>query len=298
MAGQLVSILMPIDPNAIGVTTPPQVFEWAERDTLLYALGVGAGVDDLAFTTENSHDIEQQVLPTYAVIACSPFGAIAKVGSFDFSKLLHGSQAIRVFAPLPAAGRLSVVSEVADIQDKGEGKNAIVMLKATGSDPDSGQAIAETLTTLVIRGGGGFGGQPGQRAQAPETPERDPDTRVELHTREDQALIYRLSGDRNPLHSDPWFARELAGFPKPILHGLCTYGVAGRALIAALGGGDASKITAISVRFSSPVFPGDVLTTSIWRLESGRAVFCTEAANPDRSDARVVLEDGVAEYVE
>ncbi len=292
------SLLMPIDPNAIGVTTPPQVFEWAERDTLLYALGVGAGVDDLAFTTENSHGIEQQVLPTYAVIASSPFAAIGKVGSFDFSKLLHGSQAIRVFAPLPAAGKLSVVSEVADIQDKGEGKNAIVMLKATGSDPDSGQAIAETLTTLVIRGEGGFGGQPGQRPEAPETPERAPDARVELPTREDQALIYRLSGDRNPLHSDPWFARELAGFPKPILHGLCTYGVAGRALIAALGGGDASKITAISARFSSPVFPGDVLTTSIWRLESGRALFRTEAANLDRSDARVVLDDGVAEYTE
>ena len=289
---------MPIDPNAIGVTTPPQVFEWAERDTLLYALGVGAGVDDLAFTTENSHGIEQQVLPTYAVIASSPFAAIGKVGSFDFSKLLHGSQAIRVFAPLPAAGKLSVVSEVADIQDKGEGKNAIVMLKATGSDPDSGQAIAETLTTLVIRGEGGFGGQPGQRAQAPGIPERDPDARVELPTRKDQALIYRLSGDRNPLHSDPWFARELAGFPRPILHGLCTYGVAGRALVAELGGGDAAKITAISARFTSPVFPGDLLTTSIWRLGSGRAVFHTEAANPDGSDARLVLQDGVAEHAD
>lgn len=288
---------MPIDPNAIGATTSPQMFEWTDRDTLLYALGVGAGLEDLAFTTENSHGIDQQVLPTYAVIACSPFAAATKIGSFNFSMLLHGSQSIRVFAPLPPAGKLSVVSEVADIQDKGEGKNAVVMLKAVGSDPDTGQAVAETLTTLVIRGEGGFGGQPGQRPTAPEIPERDPDAQVALPTREDQALIYRLSGDRNPLHSDPWFARELAGFPRPILHGLCTYGVAGRALVADLGGGDASKITAISARFTSPVFPGDVLTTSIWRLESGRAVFRTEAANPDGSDARRVLEDGVVEYL-
>ncbi|MCH9666959.1 MAG: MaoC family dehydratase N-terminal domain-containing protein [Actinomycetia bacterium] len=288
---------MPIDPNAIGVTAPPQDFRWTDRDTLLYALGVGAGTDDLAFTTENSHDVDQQVLPTYAVIACSPFAAISKIGSFDFSRLLHGSQGIRVFAPLPPTGRLSVVSQVADIQDKGNGKNAVVMLKATGSDPETGHPIAETSTTLVIRGAGGFGGQQGQRPAAPEVPDRDPDAEVALPTREDQALIYRLSGDRNPLHSDPWFARELAGFPKPILHGLCTYGVAGRALIADLGGGDASRITAISARFTSPVFPGDVLTTSIWRLESGRAVFRTEAANPDRSDARLVLDDGEVEYL-
>lgn len=286
---------MPLDPDAIGATTPPQLFTWTDRDTLLYALGVGAGTGDLAFTTENSHDVEQQVLPTYAVIACSPFAASAKIGSFNFSRLLHGSQSIRVFAPLPPAGRLSVVSEVADIQDKGEGKNAVVMLKATGSDPDSGQAIAETLTTLVIRGEGGFGGRPGQRPPAPEIPERDPDTRVSLPTREDQALIYRLSGDRNPLHSDPWFA-QLAGFPKPILHGLCTYGVTGRALVAELGGGDASKITAIAARFTSPVFPGDTLTTSIWRLDSGRAVFRTEAAGADGSDTRAVLEDGEVEF--
>ena len=107
---------MPIDPHAVGVTTDPQVFEWTDRDTLLYALGVGAGTADLAFTTENSHEVEQQVLPTYAVIACSPFAAATTIGSFDFSRLLHGSQSIRVFSPLRPAGRLSVVSEVADIQ--------------------------------------------------------------------------------------------------------------------------------------------------------------------------------------
>lgn len=288
---------MPIDPNAIGVTTKPHLVEWTDRDTILYALGVGAGVDDLAFTTENSHDIAQQVLPTYAVIACPAFGAIGKIGSFNFGMLLHGSQEVRLFTPLPPAGRLSVVSEVADIQDKGEGKNAVVMLRGRGSDPDTSEPIAETLTTLVIRKEGGFGGVPGQRPAAPEIPDREPDSRVALPTREDQALIYRLSGDRNPLHSDPWFAREMAGFPKPILHGLCTYGVAGRVLVSELGAGDASKIRSIGARFTAPVFPGDTLTTSVWHTEPGHAVFHTEASNPDGSDARLVLEDGVAEFV-
>jgi acyl dehydratase len=287
---------MPIDPTAIGATTEPALFEWTDRDTMLYALGVGAGTEELSFTTDNSHDISQQVLPTYAVICCVGFGGVAKVGDFDFSQLLHGSQEIRLFAPLPPAGRLSVVTEVADIQDKGEGKNAIVMLRARGSDPGTQELVAETLTTVVIRGAGGFGGQPGQRPPAPEIPDRDPDSRAASATRDDQALIYRLSGDRNPLHSDPWFAQTLAGFPKPILHGLCTYGFAGRALVAELAGGDAAKIESIAARFTSPVFPGETLTTSIWRTEPGRAVFRTEAAAPDGADTRVVLDDGMVEY--
>ena len=289
---------MAIDPSAVGAVTEPMLFEWTDRDTLLYALGVGAGLDDLAFTTENSHDIDQQVLPTYAVICCPAFGAAGLVGKFNWAMLLHGSQSIRLHAPLPPAGKLSVVSEVADIQDKGEGKNAILVLRGRGTDPGSGQLIAETLTTLVIRGEGGFGGMPGQRPVAPEFPDREPDARIALPTREDQALIYRLSGDRNPLHSDPWFAQNLAGFPKPILHGLCTYGVAGRVLVAELGGGDASKIRAVGARFTSPVFPGETLTTSVWKTDPGHAVFRTEAAEADGSNARVVLDDGTVEYLD
>jgi acyl dehydratase len=288
-----------IDPKAIGATTEPMLFTWTDRDTMLYALGVGAGVDDLSFTTENSHGITQQVLPTYAVICCPAFAAAGKIGTFNHAMLLHGSQGIRLHAPLPAAGKLSVVTEVTDIQDKGEGKNAVIVLRGRGTDPDSGTLVAETLTTLVIRGAGGFGGVPGQRPAAPEIPECEPDARIALPTREDQALIYRLSGDRNPLHSDPWFAKELAGFPKPILHGLCTYGVAGRALVAELGNGVAANITSIAARFTKPVFPGETLTTSIWRTEPGKAVFTTEASGADGADdgaARLVLEDGEVEY--
>ncbi len=191
-----------------------------------------------------------------------------------------------------------MTSEVADIQDKGEGKNAILVLKGTGTDPDTGEVIAESVSTAVIRGEGGFGGQPGERPVAPAIPDREPDAKVALPTTEDQPLIYRLSGDRNPLHSDPWFAQNLAGFPKPILHGLCTYGVAGRVLVAELGGGDAGKIRAVGARFTSPVFPGETLTTSVWRTEPGHAVFRTEAAEADGSNARVVLDDGTAEYLD
>jgi acyl dehydratase len=288
---------MPINPDAIGAKSAPQPFEWTERDTLLYALGVGAGTKDLAFTTENSHDIEQQVLPTYAVIACPAWGAVGEVGTFNFGMLLHGSQQIRLHAPLPPSGKLNVYSEVVDIQDKGEGKNAILVFKGVGTDPDTGEVVAESVSTAVIRGEGGFGGQPGERPVAPVFPDREPDATVALPTTEDQPLIYRLSGDRNPLHSDPWFAQNLAGFPKPILHGLCTYGVAGRVLVAELGGGDAGKIRAVGARFTSPVFPGETLTTSVWKTEPGHAVFRTEAAEADGSNARVVLDDGTVEYV-
>ena len=287
---------MAIDPSAVGAVTAPMLFDWTDRETLLYALGVGAGLDDLPFTTENSHDIAQQVLPTFAVICCPAFGASGKVGTFNWAMLLHGSQSVRLHAPLPPAGRLSVVSEVADIQDKGQGKNAILVLRGRGTDPDTGKLIAETISTLVIRGEGGFGGVPGQRPEAPEFPDREPDARIPLPTREDQALIYRLSGDRNPLHSDPWFAREMAGFPKPILHGLCSYGVAGRALVAELGNGVAANVTSIAARFTSPVFPGETLTTLIWRTGQGKAVFRTEASGAEGSGVRVVLDDGAVEF--
>ena len=288
---------MAIDPSAIGAVTEPMEFDWTDRDTLLYALGVGAGLEDLSFTTENSHDIPQQVLPTYAVICCPAFGAAGKIGKFNWAMLLHGSQGVRLHAPLPPAGKLSVVTEVTDIQDKGEGKNAVVMLRGRGSDPDSGKLIAETTTTFVVRGAGGFGGERGEKPAAPEIPDREPDARIDLPTREDQALLYRLSGDRNPLHSDPWFAKEMAGFPRPILHGLCTYGVSGRALVAELGGGVAANITSITARFSKPVFPGETLSTLIWRTEPGKAVFRTEASGAEGLGPRLVLEDGAVEYV-
>jgi acyl dehydratase len=156
--------------------------------------------------------------------------------------------------------------------------------------------VLETSSTLVIRGGGGFGGSPGGSTAKVEIPDTEPDSRIAYTTRADQALIYRLSGDRNPLHSDPWFATEKAGFPKPILHGLCTYGFTGRALLHGLCGGDPARFRSMAARFSSPVFPGETLTVSAWHGGAGRAVFRTEAAGPDGADQRVVIDDGVLEF--
>ncbi|HEY0448721.1 MaoC/PaaZ C-terminal domain-containing protein [Actinophytocola sp.] len=286
---------MTINADSLGATSGPKHVAWTDRDTLLYALGVGAGAADLALTTENSHGVAQQVLPTFAVVVAAGFDVLPKIGKVSYSRMLHGSQAVRVHRPLPPSGALSVVAEVAELRDKGEGRNAIVVLAGRGSDPETGELVAETRTTLVFRGQGGFGGEPGARAVAVEIPDRAPDETVEDRTDDRQPLIYRLSGDRNPLHSDPWFAREKAGFAKPILHGLCTYGVAGRALVTGLCDGDPTALMAVAARFTAPVFPGERLVTSIWRTGERAAVFRTEACAADGADRRVVLADGAAE---
>ena len=207
---------MPIDPNAIGARPSRQPFTWTDRDTMLYALGVGCGTADLAFTTENSHDIPQQVLPTYAVIACIGLPALPPRSATSTG---HAAARIasrsRLHAPLPPAGKLNVASEVADIQDKGEGKNAIVVLRARGTDPTTSERDRRDVVDLRDPRRGRLRWRPGRARRGPA----DPRPRAGFHARrcrprEDQPLIYRLSGDRNPLHSDPWFAQNLAGFPE------------------------------------------------------------------------------------
>jgi acyl dehydratase len=289
---------MSIDPTAVGATTAPRIRSWKDRDTLLYALGIGADQNSLAFVTENSHDLPQRVFPSWAVVACDANVAVTKAGRIDFSRLVHGSQGIRLFRPLSAAGELEVTASISGIQDKGEGKNAVITMTARGTDPVGGALVVETTSTLVIRGAGGFGGEPGVNPSRVEYPDRAPDIEIEYFTRADQALIYRLSGDRNPLHSDPWFAVERAGFDRPILHGLCTYGFTGRALLHALSGNDPARFIAMSSRFTSPAYPEDKLIVSIWRTQPGQAVFLTRARGPKDSEDRVVIDDGRAEFVE
>lgn len=285
---------MTIDPASLGATSGPEPVSWTDRDTLLYALGVGAGAEDLSLTTENSHDTPQQVLPTFAVVVAAGFGVLPKLGRVSYSRMVHGAQEIRIHRPLGAAGTLSVTSEVADIVDKGEGRNAVVTLAGRGHDPATGELVAETFSTLVFRGQGGFGGGAGRPAEPVRIPDRAADVVVEDLTDERLPLVYRLSGDRNPLHSDPWFAREKAGFPRTILHGLCTFGVAGRALVGGLCDGDTTRLAAVAARFSAPVFPGERLSTAIWRTDTG-AVFRTEAAGPGGADRRTVLDGGRAD---
>ena len=285
---------MPINVAAVGTTTPETEARWASKDALLYALGVGAGAVDpafeLEFTTENSAGHDQRVLPTFAVVVgqgdagggSRGLSPLAALGEFDPAMLVHGEQAIEVDGPIPVAGSVRTTSRIAAIYDKGSG--ALVVIESSAVDADTGEPRFRSRTGLFIRGEGGFGGERGPSGTANQPPEREPDHVVTYTTRPDQALTYRLSGDRNPLHSDPAFATR-AGFDRPILHGLCTYGFTGRALLHTLCDSDPGRFQAMQARFSRPVFPGQSLTVSMW-VEGQEAVFRTE------TEPRTVVLDG------
>jgi acyl dehydratase len=270
---------MPLDLNAVGAKGGPVERSWTSTDCLLYALGVGAGTDELSFTTEKN----QRVLPTFAVIVGGggvPFGAL---GKFNPAMLVHGEQAIEVFGPIPVEGRVRSTGRIVHIWDKRSG--AVVGTESESVDAVSGELRLRTRSSLFIRGEGGFGGERGPSGPRNEPPARAADLELRYETRPDQALLYRLSGDRNPLHSDPEFAR-LAGFERPILHGLCTYGFTGRALLHGLCGGDPARFRSMEARFSKPVLPGDALTISIW-VEGGEALFRTSTQRGE-----VVIDQG------
>lgn len=279
---------MPINPEAVGNRTEPARRSWTSKDCLLYALGVGAGSEDpageLPFTTENSQGVDQRVLPTMAVVlGAGRGGGRALFGSFDPAMLLHGEQAVTLAREIPVEGELESVTEVAGVYDKGSA--ALVVLESRATLVGDGEPLFTTRSGLFIRGEGGWGGDRGPASSGPP-PARDPDHRVTYATRTDQALVYRLSGDRNPLHSDPEFAKR-AGFPRPILHGLCTYGFTGRALLHTLCDGDPARFRSMTGRFSSPVLPGEALTVRMWLDGDGEAAFQT--CGPD---GRVVLDAG------
>jgi len=249
--------------DLIGVAGERVERTWTSADALLYALGVGAGADDplaeLEFTTENSAGVRQRVLPTYAVlIAQARTGR--SLGTFDPAMLVHAEQSFELHRELPAEGCVRVVSTVTGIFDKGSG--ALVVTEHVAADPASGERVVTSRSGIFIRGEGGFGGERGS-SEPWQRPGRAPDVLITQQTRPEQALIYRLSGDRNPLHSDPGFAAR-GGFDRPILHGLCTYGFTGRALLHAVCGGDPGRFRAMSGRFTHPVLPGERLMVSIW----------------------------------
>lgn len=278
---------MPLDHGLIGVESAPYERSWTSADTLLYALGVGAGTGELAFTTENSAGIRQRVLPTFAVLAAqAPTGR--RLGDFDPAMLVHAEQAFELHRELPPAGRVRTTSTVTGVYDKGSG--ALVTSEARAVDAESGEPLITSRSSVFIRGEGGFGGERGPRDEWAD-PGRPPDHTVTYETHPDQALLYRLSGDRNPLHSDPAFAAR-AGFPRPILHGLCTYGITGRALLHAVAGSDPARFAAMSGRFSSPVFPGETLTVSIWTGDGGATALFRTA----KEDGTVVIDRGRAAF--
>jgi acyl dehydratase len=275
---------MPINPQAVGAKSEPAERSWDSKDALLYAVGVGSGTDELAFATENSADVAQAVLPTFAVIiGTGGGGAFAKIGTFNPALLVHGEQGVQLEGPIPVSGRLTTVTTITGIYDKGSG--AVIATESESVDASSGRTLFRTTSSIFLRGEGGFGGDRGPSGTGVEFPDRAPDEKVTYSTRPDQALLYRLSGDRNPLHSDPSFA-AMAGFDRPILHGLCTYGFTGRALLHTLGASDPARFGSMQARFSKPVYPGDDLTVSMW-TDGDDALFRTETQRGE-----VVIDGG------
>jgi len=281
---------MPINPDAVGARSEPTRSSWTSKDALLYAVGVGAGqepLEELQYTTENSADVDQKVLPTMAVVLGFGGGAMGQIGTFNPAMLVHGEQAITLHREIPVEGEIETVGEITGIHDKGKG--AVVVIESTSTLVSDGQPLFTTMMSAFIRGEGGWGGDSGPALEW-ERPDRDPDHSVTYTTRPEQALIYRLSGDRNPLHADPKFA-AMGGFDRPILHGLCTYGFSGRGLLHSLCDGDSARFRSMYGRFSSPVFPGETLTVDVWRTRDGEAVFQTKGG-----DGRVVLDKGTCTF--
>jgi acyl dehydratase len=280
---------MTMNLDMVGWASEPVARSWASDEAILYALGVGAGsvephARELEFTTDNSADVQQRVLPTFATVIGQGAAVATRLGTFDRARLVHGEQSVRVHGPIPVAGSVETRTTVKGIYDKGSG--ALAVLDAASLDPVSGATCFATTTSLFVRGEGGFGGHRAP-ADAGPPPAREPDKVVTYLTRPDQALLYRLTGDRNPLHSDPAFAAS-SGFHRPILHGLCTFGFVGRALLHAVCDSQVERFSEMSTRFSRPTYPGDALRVSMWIEGDDCVIFRT-----DNQRGEAVLEGGV-----
>lgn len=271
---------------------------WGGRDAILYALAVGAGQEDCAaeleLTTENSAGVEQRVLPTFAVLLQVPPTLLLSdtdepLPSAEIAGFVHGEQSLTVHSPLPPTGRVTVTAVIREIYDKGSG--ALVEVESVVRDAESGEPLATLVNGTFARGEGGFGGPRGESVPW-ERPSREPDARRRFSTAPSQALLYRLTGDGHPLHSDPAFARD-AGFDGPIMHGLCTFGFTARGLLGEVCGGDMSRFGSMRCRFSRPVYPGTPLDVAIWRTADG-AVFQTSAGGEvaiDHGTFKIAVED-------
>jgi len=285
---------MTIDADQLLAARIPRIEQrYGWRDCITYALGIGVGLDpmdetDLPFVDETRLKVE----PTLANVLGYPgFWQRDPAFGLDWVKTVHGEHAVRIHKPLPSEGHVVGTSRIVDLVDKGEGRGALIFVEREITDRTSGELLATVRQTVFCRGDGGFGG-PARTLPGPHPiPERAPDTHIELPTSPQTALIYRLSGDYNPLHSNPATARA-AGFERPILHGLATFGVTGHGLVKRLADSDPTALRAMGGRFSSPVFPGEALRIDIWRDGPGRATF--RATVPARRV--VVVDNGFAEF--
>ncbi|HEX5861702.1 MAG TPA: MaoC/PaaZ C-terminal domain-containing protein [Nocardioides sp.] len=279
---------MPIDPSvAIGADLPDRLFSWDSSDVLLYHLGIGA--TDLSYTLETAG---LQVLPSFGIVAptfheTDPPPLDLPGCEIDLAQVVHGSQSITVDAPLPTSGTATLRTRISDVWDKG--KAAVIWQEGTATDPD-GEALWTVRSSIFVRGEGGWGGARGS-AEKVELPDRAPDAEASYDVLPQQALLYRLCGDRNPLHADPDFAKA-AGFPAPILHGLCSYGIVLRLLTEELLGGDASRVTSFGARFAGVVFPGETIRVQAWQ-EDGRVVASAVIDGEGERDGAPVLADCV-----
>jgi acyl dehydratase len=242
-------------------------FKYSDRETMLYALGIGMGADpldrnELPYVCENL--VKQPALKTVpsmaTVLARVP---LLKDCGYDYTKVVHGEQHLTLHRPLPPEGELVASARVTEAYDKGPGKGAVIYTETVVRSAGGGEPMFTLVSSTFARGDGGFGGPAGSGPQPHSIPERRPDASTNLPTRKDQALLYRLNGDRNPLHSDPDLAMRV-GFAAPILHGLCTYGVACRAILQTVAAYDHTRIRGFDVRFSAPVYPGEEIATDIW----------------------------------
>ena len=261
-----------IDPVALLRFPIPEVRQTlAPRDCVLYALSVGLGQDPVDAGQLDYVDQRRalQALPTMAVVLAQPgFWLADPATGVDAVRLVHGEQEIELHAPLPTAGEVAGRTRVAGLVDRGAGRGALLYVEKEVTM--AGRLLATCRATVVLRGDGGFGGPTGPVRPVHPAPAGTPDLVLDGPTRPEQALLYRLNGDDNPLHSDPATAAA-AGFPRPILHGLCTLGVVGHALLRGLAGYDAGRIRSLALRFTAPVFPGETIRTEIWRSGAFRA---------------------------
>ncbi|MEX2554218.1 MAG: MaoC/PaaZ C-terminal domain-containing protein [Actinomycetota bacterium] len=282
---------MPIEPDkAVGAEFPEGQASWEPDDVILYHLGVGAGAQPTdPAELEYTYEANLKVLPSFGVIPV--FGALGGLFSvpgltFNPVMLLHGEQDIEIADPIPTQAKVVSSGRIANIYDKGKG--AVVVIESNTTD-DAGKALFTNRFSVFLRGEGGFGGERGPEP-GNVAPDREPDRVVESPTLPQQALLYRLSGDKNPLHADPNFA-AMGGFEKPILHGLCTFGVACKAAVDHELGGDVSRVARYQVRFSGHVFPGETIVTSMWREDDKLVLQATtkERGLPVLTNAAITL---------